>query len=172
VGTDAALFIGSTPVDRLTFAVATQQVTFDGFDVAVQAVLGVAQSEGRYIASDVIVLEPDGRWHLDDETPDGIARIERASFSALAEDGIDVAFDYLNADVVLTLLLDGQHLPDTVTATGSIRAWLPVADRDREIIVGIVLANGTIRGLERFTLTAGTAPGLHPGAPIAPEASP
>lgn len=165
-GNQVMLFVGGDAVVAATLdASGEATLSLPAAEGALEATLGVATSPGRYAAADRVRLMPDGAWRRVDGTAVGTARIAGGRLATVVHPGIEVALAYEAVDGRLRLLVDGTHQPDVAPKDGVLRAWLPRADAPREVAVGLADADGRIRVLERFQLTAGADPGLLPGAP-------
>lgn len=172
VGTDAMVFFAGTPVARVVFDGPTAQLTVNASDAAGEAILGVADAPGRYSVSDRIRLEPDGSWGRDAAAPAGDAAILAAAYDRSLEEGVMISLVYRNPDAPLQLLVDGRHQPGVQPEAGELRAWLPHSDEPRTVSVGLLLADDSIRLLERFTLVVEPELALLPGTPALPTVTP
>ena len=166
VGTVAMVFLDDRPVAEPIFDEPTASVTVDAPAVPVEAILGVRTGARRFVVSDRVTLRPDGRWTAGDQAPPGAASIEHARYDAATVQGVTIEIAYEDEDAPLQLLVDGEHRPEVRAREGVLRTWLPAAEEPREVEVGMLQRNGAIRVVERFTLSAGTAPTLVPGIAV------
>jgi uncharacterized protein YkwD len=172
-GTRTMLFVqgdavAGAPIDPS----GTTTLSLPATEGALVATLGIATSPGRYAVADRVRLTPDGDWRRVDGPAPGPVRISGARLATIVRTGVEVALAYQPSDAPLRLLLDGAHQPEVAPRDGVLRAWLPEASSVREVAVGVADADGRIRVLERFQLTAGADPELLPGAPAGEESAP
>lgn len=166
VGTAGMVFLDRSPSAEVAFDAPIVSVRVDAPDASARASLGVRIGDGRYTLSDRATLHPDGRWSADEDGPIGPASIEHARYEAKVEQGVTIELAYEDENAPLRLLVDGAHLPGVLPRAGVLRTWLPDASEARDIDVGLLLRNGTIRIVERFTLTGGERPSLVPGTAV------
>jgi len=165
-GRRAMLFVQGDPVVGAPIgASGAATLSLPAADRAVETTLGVATSPGRYAAADRVRLMPNGDWRRVDGRPLGSVRVSGASLATGVRAGIEVVLAYHEVGAPLRLLVDGAHRPEVEPHGGVLRTWLPATGTAREIAVGLAGADGRIRVLERFHLTAGAHPALLPGAP-------
>jgi uncharacterized protein YkwD len=172
-GSEVMLFVGSDPVVGAPLGTAgTARLSLAAPAGSSQATLGVATAPGRYAASDRVVLAPDGTWERVAGDPVGSVRIDAARLEETTRTRVEVTLAYEQTDAPLALLVDGAHRPEATARDGVLRTWLPDAGSGHELAVGVLRADGRIRVLERFWLSAGGTPRLVPGAPQREEGTP
>lgn len=169
---EALLFVDERPVAPVIFEASRVEIDIEAPAVRSEIVLAVKVGDRHYAISDRMYVEPDGDWSDDGMPPRDVASIEAARMTEDVEHGVTVEIAYSDENAPLQLLVDGEHLADVRPEAGVLRTWLPDAESPRQLSVGVLLEDGTIRILERFTLHQAPDLQLVPGTASPPDEAP